>query len=104
MSEKEDVAPPPPRAERSWTRVEDYLDLQRLWRRSAAARRRRLEPRTEPEKPRLSLGLLPFLLLMGAMLVLAVMIILAAIPGKPRPGQRSESAEVGTAQPGWLGR
>lgn len=102
MSEKDDVAPPPPRAERSWTRVEDYLDLQRLWLRSSAKHRRRLKPRTEPEQPRFGLGPLPFLLLMGAMLVLAVMIIIAAIPGKQRPAQRAQPAEVGTAQPGWL--
>ncbi|MFC7535954.1 hypothetical protein ACFQPG_01070 [Sphingomonas sp. GCM10030256] len=102
MSKKDDVAPPPPRDERSWTRVEDYLDLQRLWRRSTARRRRRLEPRTEPEKPRFALGLLPFLLLMSAMLVLAVLIIIAAVPGKPRPAGRDAPAEVGTARPGWL--
>ena len=103
MSEKDDVAPPPPRAERSWTRVEDYLDLQRLWRRSAERRRRKLEPRTEPEQPRFILGQMTILLLLGAMLVLAVMIILAAVPGKQRQQPRSEPAEVGTAPPGWLG-
>lgn len=103
VDDKENVAPPPPpRADRGWTRVEDYIDLQRLWRRSVARHRRKLKPRTEPEAPRLSLGLLPFLLLMAAMLVLAAMIIIAAIPGKRPAGAGPAEPQQGTAAPGWL--
>ena len=102
MDEKDNVAPPPPRAEQGWTRVEDYIDLPRLWRRSVSSRRRKLPPRTEPELPRLSLGLLPFLFLMGAMLLLAVMIIMAAVPGKSHPAPAAEEPQAGTAPRGWL--
>lgn len=74
----------------------------RLWRRSAARLRRRLRPRTEPEQPRFSLGTLPFLLLILALMFIALSIILAAVPGRryspPEPVER----EVGTAPPGWL--
>src|SRR5687767_11031843 len=50
---------------RNWTRLDDYLDLARLWGRSGERHRRRFKPRTEPSAPRLlSLGMLPFVLLM----------------------------------------
>lgn len=105
MSKKEPLAPlPPPDTGERWTRPEDYLDLSRLWRRSAARLRRRLAPRTEPEKPRILMGMLPFLLLIFALMLLAVMIILAAVPGRKYPAARPEPSEVGRAPPGWLDR
>ncbi len=88
---------------RGWTRIEDYLDLARLWRRAGERRRRRLKPRTELSAPRLmSLGMLPFVLLFMAMAVLAFLIIIVAIPGKRYPERLPQPAEVGTAPPGWI--
>lgn len=76
----------------------------RLWRRSAARTRRRLHPRTEPERPRFLLGTFPFLLLILALMVVAVTIILSAVPGRSYRTTESESRqpEAGTAPPGWL--
>ncbi len=74
----------------------------RLWRRSAARARRRLSPRTEPERPRFLLGTAPFMLLILALMVVAVSIIMAAIPGRRYEPPKPESAEVGTAPRGWL--
>ena len=91
------------RAERGWTRIEDYLDLARLWGRAGERRRRRLKPRSEPSAPRLlSIGMLPFVLLMAAMAVLAVAIIIAAVPGKRLPERPPAPPEAGTAPPGWI--
>jgi hypothetical protein len=102
MSDKDDIAPPTRPAERSWTRAEDYLDLARLWRRSAARTRKRMSPRTEPERPRFTLGALPFLLLMGVLAVMAISIILAAVPGRRHYEAAEPQREQGTAPPGWL--
>ena len=102
MSDKDDIAPPTRPAERSWTRAEDYLDLARLWRRSAARTRRRMQPRTEPERPRFTLGALPFLLLMGVLAVMAISIILAAVPGRRHYEASEQQRQEGTAPPGWL--
>jgi hypothetical protein len=105
MSDKDETAPLPPRpAERSWTRAEDYLDLARLWRRSARRNRKRFQPRTEPENPRFTLGALPFLLLMGMLAIMAITIIIAAIPGRQRYDAPKVEVEQGTAPPGWLDR
>ena len=103
MTKPADVTPPPDDAKRNWTRIDDYLDLTRLWGRSGARHRRRLKPRTEPSAPRLlSLGMLPFLLLMAAMAVLAFLVILAAVPGKRYPDRPPPEREAGTAPPGWI--
>ena len=105
MPKKDPVVPPPPppqRSDRRWTRAEDYLDMGRLWRRSAARLRRRLEPRTEPERPRFSLGMLPFMLLILALMAVAALIIIAAVPGRQHTEPKPEPKEVGTAAPGWL--
>jgi hypothetical protein len=102
MSDKEEIAPPTRPAERSWTRAEDYLDLARLWRRSAARTRKRVVPRTEPEHPRITLGALPFLLLMALLGVMAVAIIITAIPSGNRYEIPSPERQDGTAPPGWL--
>ena len=76
----------------------------RLWRRSAARLRRRLEPRTEPERPRFMLGMLPFMVLILALMAVAVAIIIAAVPGRRYDAQKPAEPEVGTAAPGWLER
>ncbi len=104
MSEKPPAAPPSPPASNAprWTRPEDYLDVGRLWRRSAARVRRRLRPRTEPERPRFTLGTLPFLLLILALMFVALSIILAAVPGRRYTPAEPAGREVGTAPRGWL--
>ena len=102
VSRKDPLAPPPPRAEPRWTRPEDYIDMGRLWRRSAARARRRLRPRTEPERPRFLLGTAPFMLLILAMMVIAVSIIVSAIPGRRYEPPKPQPAEVGNAPRGWL--
>jgi hypothetical protein len=101
MTKPAEVTPRPDDAKRNWTRIDDYLD--RLWGRSGERHRRRLKPRTEPSAPRLlSLGMLPFVLLMAAMAVLAFLIILAAVPGKRYPDRPPPKADQGTAPPGWI--
>ena len=103
MTRPADPKPEPARAEREWTRVQDYLDLARLWGRAGERHRRRLEPRTEASAPRLlSLGMLPFVLLLAAMAVLAFLVILAAVPGKRYPERPPPPPEAGTAPPGWI--
>ena len=104
MSKPDDSTSRPADPPGDWTRLEDYLDLGRLWRRAGKRHRRRMRPRTEPSAPRLlSLGMLPFVLLMAAMALLSVLVILAAIPGnnaakRPPP----PPPEAGTAPAGWL--
>jgi hypothetical protein len=103
MAKPAETTPRPTEAQPGWTRIEDYLDLPRLWRRSGDRHRRRLKPRTEPSAPRLlSLGMLPFVLLFAAMAVLAFLIIVAAIPGKRYPERPPQPPEAGTAPPGWI--
>lgn len=106
MSGQEGKPPvsPPPEPQRRWTRPEDYIDLGRLWRRSSDRHRRRMEPRTEPENPRLMLTTLPFLFILLILMVVAATVILTAIPGRnrPQPAEQRPTVERGTAPPGWL--
>ena len=103
MAKPDELASRAPDSRRDWTRLDDYLDHGRLWRRSSARHRRRLKPRTEPSAPRLlSLGMLPFVLLMAAMAVLAFLVILAAVPGKRYLDRPPPTPERGTAAPGWI--
>jgi hypothetical protein len=86
-----------------WTRVQDYIYLKRLLGRAGERHRHRLRPRDEPSAPRLlSLGMLPFVLLMAVMAVLAFLLIIAAIPGKRYPDRPPPPPEQGTAPPGWI--
>jgi hypothetical protein len=85
MSKPDQLTPGPVTKPRDWTRLDHYLDLQRLRRRAGRRYRGRNLPRTQPAEPLFSLGMLPFMLLMTGMGLLAVMIIIAALPGKPRP-------------------
>jgi len=95
----------PAEAPGEWTRLEDYLDLGRLWRRAGRRHRRRMRPRTELSAPGLlSLGMLPFVLLLVAMAVLSILVIIDAVPGKHDPQRPAPPPELGTAPPGWLDR
>jgi hypothetical protein len=97
---KDGLAPPP--AARAWTRIDDYLVHMRR-RDAAARRRRRLEPRTEPEAPRFILSTLPFLALLAVLGVMTIAMMIAAWPGQERPVKtRPAVHELGTAQKGWL--
>lgn len=103
MSKPDELTPLPAPAERNWTRLEDYLDLPRLWRRSSRRNRRLVAPRTEqPAASLMSIGMLPFLLLMAGMAILSALIIVAAIPGKQTPQREPAEPPLGTAPAGWL--
>jgi len=103
MSKTDHSAPRQADAPGEWTKLEDYLDLGRLWRRAGRRHRQRMRPRTEPSAPRLlSLGTLPFALLMAAMALLTILVIFDAIPRKPDPERPLLAPEPGTAPPGWL--
>lgn len=88
-----------------WTRPEEYLGA--LARRRTARRFRgdKVRPRTQPEAPRFSLSTLPFLVLFGALLLIAVGIMVAAWPGgssPPAKRQQVASREIGKAEKGWF--
>ena len=103
MSKLEQSTSSPADAPSDWTRLEDYLDLGRLWRRAGRRHRRQMRPRTEPSAPRLlSLGMLPFVLLLAAMALLTILFIIAAIPGRSYPDRAPPPPEAGTAPAGWL--
>ena len=103
MAKPDELTPRAVDSRGNWTRIDDYLDLARLWGRSGERHRRRLKPRTEPSAPRLlSLGMLPFVLLMAAMALLAFLVIIAAVPGKRYPDRPPPEPEAGTAPPGWI--
>jgi len=103
MSKLERSTSSPADAPSDWTRLEDYLDLGRLWRRAGKRHRRRMRPRTEPSAPRLlSLGMLPFVLLLAAMALLTILFVIAAVPGRSYPDRAPPPAEPGTAPAGWL--
>lgn len=93
---------PPARDEaRPWTRIDEYVVG--LARRRTARRAQSPPPRTQPEDPSFSLSTLPFLLLMGALIVIAAAVIFAALPGSaPRPEPTPKPAEKGVAERGWL--
>ena len=93
---------PPARDEaRPWTRIDEYVVG--LARRRTARRAHSLRPRTQPEEPRFSLSTLPFLLLMGALIVVAAALFFVAMPrSEPRPEPAPKAAEKGVAERGWL--
>lgn len=101
--DKERVAESPtPAPVRKWTSVDEYFAA--LARRRTARRSREHHGRTQPEAPRFILSTLPFLALLIALAVLAVLIIIAAWPGsqpapKPKP---PEEQQKGVAKKGWL--
>ncbi len=102
--------PIPDEKARVWTRFEDYWPSRRSARsgRSAASRRRNeARDRGDPtDSPRLSLGIIPYILLMIGMGVLAVAIMIVAWPGRrgeyPARPAPAPASEIGTAPPGWM--
>ena len=96
--DEDKLASPPTRA---WTGAEAYFAS--LARRRTE-RKRRERPHFHPEAPRVSLSILPFLVLLAALVVFAVAIVIDAWPGRERPQAQSkpEPRAYGTAPPGWL--
>jgi hypothetical protein len=85
----------------NWTRVEVYLGA--MARRRTERRRREPKPRTQPEAPRLMLSTLPYLVLIGALAVLAIGIMIIAFPGaQPQPPPRPATHQQGVAGKGWF--
>lgn len=100
MKQKQKVTSPEAGAA-AWTRPETYVEA--MVRTRSFRRAHRETPRTQPERPRLLLSTVPFLLLLGLLAVLAVAIMIAAFPGnqpvqKPKPVAR----EQGVAERGWF--
>src|SRR3982750_1318510 len=91
-----------PRSGHGWTRVDDYIAA--LARQRTARRTHRERPRTEPESPRFSLSTLPFLALIGALLLLSIAIFAIAWPGNQPQPKRKQLAqnERGYAAKGWF--
>ena len=86
---------------RRWTRAADYGGVFAL--RVTARRKREKLRRTQPESPRLLLSTLPFLVLIGALALLAVGIMVMAFPGnQPQHRIASVEHEKGVAANGWL--
>lgn len=91
-----------PATARAWTSIEDYI---RPLQRRSAHRLRALKPRTQPEKPALLLTTLPFVALLGAMILLtAAIVVMAWPPSQPQLATPipAKVPEVGTAPKGWL--
>ena len=100
MKEKQKLANPEP--EGAWTRPETYIEA--LVRTRSFRRSHREAPRTQPEKPRMLLSTVPFLVLLALLGVLAVAIMIIAFPGNqpvPKPATAGPR-EVGVAPPGWF--
>ena len=87
-----------------WTRPDEYIGA--LARRRTARRSRgdRVRPRTQPEAPRFLLSTLPFLILFGALLLIAVGMMITAWPGGTSQPKKTEvaSREIGKAERGWF--
>lgn len=99
---KDGLAPPPPPA-RDWTRIDDYLIRMRP--RDAASRsKRRLKPRTQPEKPRFMLSTFPFVALIAVFGIMTIAVLVMAWPGNQAPAvhARAVAHELGTAPRGWM--
>ncbi len=100
VKEQEKLANSAP--EDAWTRPETYVGA--LVRKRSFQRAHREQPRTEPEKPRLLLSTLPFLVVIGLLAVLAVAIMILAFPGnQPRPKPKPVAThDQGVAARGWF--
>lgn len=100
MKDRHRVASPAPGS--AWTRAEDYIGA--MARKRSFRRAHREQIRTEPERPRLFLSTVPFLALIGLLAVLAVAIMIVAVPGtEPQPKARQAAAhEQGVAARGWF--
>jgi hypothetical protein len=85
-----------------WIHATDYVEA--LARKRTARRSRQPKsPRTQPESPRFGLSTLPYVALIGFMLVLTIAIAVAAFPGS-QPAFKTHMAvhEPGVAERGWL--
>lgn len=85
-----------------WTRAEDYLGA--MARKRTFRKGRSGGTRTQPESPRHSLSTIPFLALISLLAILAVGIMVAAVP-RPHPAlKRPQVAEKqpGVAAKGWF--
>jgi hypothetical protein len=88
----------------SWTRAEDYLGAMARHR-TARQKREPIKRRTQTDEPHFLLSTLPFLLLMGALLVIAVGMMIMAwtiIEGAPQPSQKADQHQQGYAAKGWF--
>lgn len=97
---KQKLAHPQPEGE--WTKPQTYLEALV---RTRSFRRAHLEkPRTQPERPRLLLSTVPFVVLLTLLAVLAVAIMILAYPGnQPRQKPPQVAAqERGVAPRGWF--
>ena len=99
MKQKEKLASPEPQG--AWIKPETYISA--LVRTRSFRRAHRERPRTQPERPRLLLSTVPFLVLIALLAVLAIAIMVVAYPGnqpiqKPKPAAK----EQGVAQRGWF--
>jgi hypothetical protein len=85
-----------------WTGVENYVVA--LARRRTARHKREGRPgsRMDPDEPRNTVGTIPFLIMMGAFLLLFVAIASLAWPSREEPKPKEAEQELGTAPAGWL--
>ena len=99
MKQKEKLASPEPQG--AWIKPETYVAA--LVRTRSFRRTHRERPRTQPERPRLLLSTVPFLVLIALLGILAVGIMVLAFPGN-QPIQKPEptSHEPGIAERGWF--
>ena len=90
-----------PKTSGAWTQAEAYVVA--LAQRRTARKSREARTRSQPEAPRFLLSTLPFLMLIGALILLAAAIIVLAWPAKHQfPRKQQEINEVGTARKGWF--
>ena len=89
-------------ARSGWTSVEDYIVALARRRTERRKRERRRPTRMDPDDPRITLGTVPFLLMMAAFAVLFVAIAMLAWPVHEVPRKKPVAHELGTAPPGWL--
>jgi hypothetical protein len=94
MRNKDELAP---LESRGWTRADAYLGAMARHRTERRKREPR-HPRTQTDEPHFLLSTLPFLLLMGALIVIAIGLFAAAWPGaQPSRQPRPEIAQVNLA-------
>jgi len=99
VKDRQKLASPQPEGE--WIKPETYLSA--LVRTRSFRRAHREKPRTQPERPRLLLSTVPFLLLIAQLGVLAVAIMIIAFPcNQPVQKPKPTPHEQGIAPRGWF--
>jgi len=99
VKQKEKLASPEPQG--AWIKPETYVAA--LVRTRSFRRTHRERPRTQPERPRLLLSTVPFLVLIALLGVLAVGIMVIAFPGNQPPQKpKPTPQELGIAERGWF--